>query len=80
MKQTTLYSAVKRLEGQGMLRSFADVAASGKPRTYYRLTDAGKAELGSKRDEWVATRDLIDRFMPFRGTAPERTAHERSQE
>ena len=64
VKQTTLYSAVKRLEGQGMLRSYPGVSASGKGRTYYRLTDAGEAELHAKRVEWAAIRDLIDRFMP----------------
>ena len=33
MKQTTLYSALKRLEAAGLTSSYASVSASGKPRT-----------------------------------------------
>ena len=62
MKQTTLYSALKRLEAAGLTSSHASVSASGKPRTYYRLTDAGAAYLADKLAEWEATKTLIDRF------------------
>lgn len=62
MKQTTLYSALKRLEAAGLTSSYASVSASGKPRTYYRLTDAGAAYLADKLAEWEATKTLIDRF------------------
>ena len=62
MKQTTLYSALKRLEAAGLTSSYASVSASGKPRTYYRLTDAGAAYLADKLAEWEDTKTLIDRF------------------
>ena len=62
MKQTTLYSALKRLEAAGLTSSYASVSASGKPRTYYRITDAGAAYLADKLAEWEATKTLIDRF------------------
>ena len=62
MKQTTLYSALKRLEAAGLTSSYASVSASGKPRTYYRLTDAGAAYLADKLADWEATKTLIDRF------------------
>ena len=62
MKQTTLYSALKRLEAAGLTSSYASVSASGKPRTYYRPTDAGAAYLADKLAEWEATKTLIDRF------------------
>ena len=62
MKQTTLYSALKRLEAAGLATSYAHTSESGKPRTYYRLTDAGAAYLADKLAEWEATKTLIDRF------------------
>ena len=62
IKQTTLYSALKRLEATGLVSSYADISASGKPRTYYRLTDAGAAHLTDKLVEWEDTKTLIDRF------------------
>lgn len=62
IKQTTLYTAVKRLQTQGLLDSYDDVSETGKPRTYYKLTPAGHEQLDVKRDEWRSTRDLVDHF------------------
>ena len=63
MKQTTLYSALKRLESTGLVASYPDTSDSGKPRTYYRLTDAGATHLHEKLNEWADTKTLIDRFV-----------------
>ncbi|EWS81052.1 PadR family transcriptional regulator [Brachybacterium phenoliresistens] len=62
VKQTTLYTAVKRLESQGLLDSFEDLSPTGKPRTYYRITASGTAQLEQKRAEWISTRALVDHF------------------
>ncbi|KAA9394225.1 PadR family transcriptional regulator [Kocuria coralli] len=63
MKQTTLYTAVKRLESLGYLDSYDATSDSGKSRTYYRLTGPGRAHLDEKRAEWQQTRDLVDHFV-----------------
>lgn len=63
IKQTTLYSAVKRLEAGGLVSSFAGVSPSGKPRTYYRITDAGLAHFALKVEEWRSTKSVVDRFI-----------------
>ena len=63
IKQTTLYSAVKRLEVSGLVSSFAGVSPSGKPRTYYRITDAGLAYFDVKVEEWRSTKSVVDRFV-----------------
>ena len=75
IKQTTLYSALKRLEAAGLGDSYSATSASGKPRTYYRLTDDGATHLANKLTEWEDTKALIDRFArtthtPDPGTAP----------
>lgn len=62
IKQTTLYTAVKRLESQGCLFSEERVSESGKSRTYYYITTQGKEQLAQKRQEWMSTRELIDHF------------------
>lgn len=62
IKQTTLYTAVKRLENQGLLASYDSLSDSGKLRTYYHLTDEGQQHLVEKRQEWQRTRALVDRF------------------
>lgn len=63
IKQTTLYSAVKRMEGSALIESFPGVSESGKPRTYYRITPAGNQHLHEKCEEWEATRALVDQFV-----------------
>ena len=63
IKQTTLYTAVKRLEGAGLVDAFPGESSSGKPRTYYRITNAGTAHLEHKVAEWQDTKALVDRFV-----------------
>ena len=63
IKQTTLYSAVKRLETSGLVSSFADVSPTGKPRTYYRISDSGLAHFDIKVEEWRSTKSVVDRFI-----------------
>ena len=72
IKQTTLYSAVKRLEAGGLVSSYAGVSPSGKPRTYYRITDEGLVHLDLKVEEWRSTKTVVDRFIsgPIEGGTP----------
>lgn len=63
IKQTTLYSAVKRLESSGHVTASAGVSPTGKPRTYYLITEAGLAHLALKIDEWISTKTVVDRFI-----------------
>lgn len=62
IKQTTLYTALKRLESQGLLSSFEATSDMGRPRTYYHVTPSGAEQLAALREEWQATRTLVDRF------------------
>lgn len=62
IKQTTLYSAVKRLEAAELVTSYQGRSDSGKPRTYYRITAAGLEHLAQKAAEWRDTKAVIDRF------------------
>lgn len=63
IKQTTLYSAVKRLETGGLVSSFAGVSPTGKPRTYYRITEMGESHFDVKVEEWRITKSVVDRFI-----------------
>lgn len=70
IKQATLYSAVKRLEAGGHVRSSAKLSPSGKPRTNYRITDLGQRHLDLKLQEWRNTKSVVDRFVDLaRGIA-----------
>ena len=63
MKETTLYSAFTRLEKQGCITSYYGNATQGKRRTYYRVTDAGRAYYRSKCEEWELTKDVVNHFI-----------------
>ncbi len=63
IKETTLYSAFTRLEKNGYIESFSQEAENGKRRTYYRITEAGNAYYREKCEEWLLTKDVIERFI-----------------
>ncbi len=63
IKETTLYSAFTRLEKNGFIESFSQEAENGKRRTYYKITDAGMAYYIEKCEEWLLTKDVIERFI-----------------
>jgi len=64
IKETTLYSAFTRMEKNGYIESFTDeVMSGGKKRTYYRITESGRAYYNAKCEEWKLTKEVIDRFI-----------------
>lgn len=63
MKETTLYSAFKRLEQNGYVESFSGKETSGKKRTYYRITKEGKDYYNQKCKEWELAKIIIENFI-----------------
>ena len=63
IKETTLYSAFSRMEKNGYIESYSQTAYNGKKRTYYRITDSGKAYYREKCEEWELTMEVIDKFI-----------------
>lgn len=63
IKETTLYSAFTRLEKNGYIKSFSGGETSGKRRTYYRITERGRAYYREKCEEWRLTQEVVGRFI-----------------
>lgn len=63
IKETTLYSAFTRLEKNGYIESFFGTETNGKRRTYYRITDAGRAYYDEKCEEWKLTKEVVEKFL-----------------
>ena len=63
IKETTLYSAFTRLEKNGYIESFYSDITNGKRRTYYRITDLGKAYYNEKCEEWLLTKEVVGKFI-----------------
>lgn len=62
MKETTLYSAINRLEKSGYIASYHGSESFGKPRTYFTITNAGRTYYREKCSEWKLTRQIVDYF------------------
>lgn len=64
MKQSSIYSVLKRLEKLGQIRSYAGGnETNGAKRRYYSLTDSGKLILENEKKEWSYTRTLLDNLV-----------------
>lgn len=62
IKETTLYSAFTRLEEHGYVQSYRD-ESTGKKRTYYKITEAGRSYYNEKCEEWRLTQEVINHFI-----------------
>ena len=63
LKQPTLYSCLKRLEGQGFIYKYWGAETNGGRRTYYSLTEMGKELFKRNKDEWEHSRGIIDKLI-----------------
>lgn len=67
LKEPTLYSAARRLEGQGLIRSYWGEESQGGRRKYYSLTPDGRAAYERNLEDWKRARCLIDRLISREG-------------
>ncbi|MGA4839641.1 PadR family transcriptional regulator [Streptomyces sp. G45] len=67
VSEGSIYPLLARMERAGLVDSYrAPSAAGGAPRKYYRLTEAGRAELAAGRTTWSAFTTAVSRTL--RGT------------
>ena len=60
MKEATLYTAFRRLEQAGFIRSYWGDETTGARRRYYSITPEGKQKLENDCAAWTETRALLD--------------------
>lgn len=63
LKEPSLYSAFRRLEGLGWVSSYWGGETQGGRRKYYSLTAEGRTSLDRLRAEWFVARRIIDRLI-----------------
>ena len=63
LKEATLYTAFRRMESAGYIRSFWGDETVGARRRYYRMTDAGREKLKEERTAWRETRNVLDQLL-----------------
>jgi len=60
LKEATLYSAFRRLEIAGLVKSYWGDEETGARRRYYKITDEGKKVYWSSKVDWDKAKELID--------------------
>ena len=63
LKEATLYTAFRRLEAAGFIRSYWGDEQSGARRRYYSLTDVGLEKLLKDCETWRETRQVLDQLL-----------------
>ena len=63
MKEATLYTAFRRLEAAGLIRSYWGDEMSGARRRYYAISAAGLARLDADLEAWKETKAQIDLLL-----------------
>lgn len=62
IEANTLYPLMRRLEGQGLLKSEWDTSEA-KPRKYYKITDDGKIVLKKITAHWQSFSANVDKLL-----------------
>ncbi len=60
LKEATLYTAFRRLEGGGYIVSYWGDENTGARRRYYSLTDSGRQLYEENVADWQKARNMID--------------------
>lgn len=63
LKEPTLYSAARRLEGHGLIRSYWGEESQGGRRKYYAIMPDGRQTYERNLADWKRARRLIDRLV-----------------
>lgn len=63
INQGSLYPALHRLERDGYIRADWRASENNRRAKYYRLTAAGRRQLGEERDAWMAFSKAVGRVM-----------------
>jgi PadR family transcriptional regulator PadR len=54
MGEGTIYPLMRRMQSDGLVKTYLEESSSGPPRKYYQLTKAGHAALAAQKAEWTA--------------------------
>jgi len=58
----SIYPVLKKMEEQGLIKSYWRIEEEQHPRKYYNLTETGIAEIQNKKAEWVMVNDMLTKL------------------
>jgi PadR family transcriptional regulator PadR len=63
LKEATMYSSLKRLEGDGSITSYWGDETQGGRRKYYRITERGKQIYFENKNNWEYAKRVLDNLL-----------------
>jgi PadR family transcriptional regulator, regulatory protein PadR len=63
MGEGTIYPLMRRMQADGLVKTYLEESSSGPPRKYYQLTKAGHAALAAQKAEWIAFVNGVAKVM-----------------
>lgn len=63
MGEGTIYPLMRRMQADGLVKTYLEESSSGPPRKYYQLTRAGHAALAAQKTEWNAFTASVARVL-----------------
>ena len=67
LRPATLYGALERLTGEGLVRMAGEEAVDGRLRRYFELTDSGAAALAEQQERLARAAAAAARALRSRG-------------
>ena len=63
LKEATMYSSLKRLEGDGCITSYWGDETQGGRRKYYQITKKGKQLYSENKSNWEYAKRVLDNLL-----------------
>jgi PadR family transcriptional regulator PadR len=63
LKEATMYSSLKRLEGDGCITSYWGDESQGGRRKYYQITKRGKQLYAENKSNWEYAKRILDNLL-----------------
>jgi PadR family transcriptional regulator PadR len=63
MGEGTIYPLMRRMQADGLVKTYLEESSSGPPRKYYQLTKAGHAALAAQKAEWNVFTEQVAKIL-----------------
>jgi PadR family transcriptional regulator PadR len=63
MGEGTIYPLMRRMQSDGLVKTYLEESSSGPPRKYYQLTKAGHSALAAQKSEWNTFTGAVARVL-----------------
>ena len=75
MGEGTIYPLMRRMQADGLVKTYLEESSSGPPRKYYQLTRAGHAAFAAQQAEWNSFMASVAKVLAdAKPTTPAKTA------